>query len=102
MKKYGKQMQMGNQRRSYPNLNAIVKEVHDGLLVMHILQKHGTRIIENQLVLEKKFLCPQHLILNYGRGRHHEKITRIIWCITTGIGSGIGARVKHVTTARMK
>ena len=32
MKKYGKQMQMGNQRRSYPNLNAVVKEVHSGLL----------------------------------------------------------------------
>jgi len=31
-KKYGKQMQMGNQRRSYPNLNAVVKEVHGGLL----------------------------------------------------------------------
>jgi len=32
MKKYGRQMQMGNQRRSFPNLNAIVKEVHNGLL----------------------------------------------------------------------
>jgi len=31
-KKYSKQMQMGNQRRSYPNLNTIVKEVHGGLL----------------------------------------------------------------------
>ncbi len=32
MKKYGKQIQMGNQRRSFPNLTAIVKEVHGGLL----------------------------------------------------------------------
>ena len=32
MKKHSKQMQMGNQRRSYPNLNAIAKEVHSGLL----------------------------------------------------------------------
>jgi predicted dehydrogenase len=32
MKKYGKQMQMGNQRRSFPNLSAVVKEVHSGLL----------------------------------------------------------------------
>src|SRR6476660_8101118 len=32
MKKYGKQMQMGNQRRSYPNLKAVVKEVRAGLL----------------------------------------------------------------------
>jgi len=32
MKKFGKQMQMGDQRRSFPNLNAVVKEVHNGLL----------------------------------------------------------------------
>jgi len=31
-KKFGKQMQMGNQRRSFPNLVAIAKEVHNGLL----------------------------------------------------------------------
>jgi len=31
-KKYGKQIQMGNQRRSFPNLTAVVKEVHAGLL----------------------------------------------------------------------
>jgi predicted dehydrogenase len=30
--KFGKQMQMGNQKRSFPNLNAVVKEVHNGLL----------------------------------------------------------------------
>src|SRR5712671_1107493 len=28
MKKYGKQIQMGDQRRSFPNLTAVVKEVH--------------------------------------------------------------------------
>lgn len=32
MNKYGKHIQMGNQRRSFPNLMAIVKEVHDGLI----------------------------------------------------------------------
>jgi predicted dehydrogenase len=32
MKKYGKQIQMGNQRRSFPNLTSVVKEVHSGLL----------------------------------------------------------------------
>jgi len=32
MKKYGKQMQMGNQRRSFPNTNVLIKEVHNGLL----------------------------------------------------------------------
>jgi len=32
MKKYGKQIQMGNQRRSFPNLTAVVEEVHAGLL----------------------------------------------------------------------
>src|SRR6266705_1332364 len=32
MKKYGKQMQMGNQRRSFPNTISMIKEVHDGLL----------------------------------------------------------------------
>jgi predicted dehydrogenase len=32
MKKYGRQIQMGNQRRSFPNLTAVVKEVHNGLL----------------------------------------------------------------------
>jgi len=31
-KKYGKQMQMGNQRRSFPNTNVLIKEVHNGLL----------------------------------------------------------------------
>jgi len=32
MKKYDKRMQMGNQKRSFPNLSAVVKEVHNGLL----------------------------------------------------------------------
>jgi len=32
MNKYGKLIQMGNQRRSFPNLTAVVKEVHEGLL----------------------------------------------------------------------
>jgi predicted dehydrogenase len=32
MKKYGKQIQMGNQRRSFPNTMAMIKEVHGGLL----------------------------------------------------------------------
>jgi predicted dehydrogenase len=32
MKKYGKLIQMGNQRRSFPNLKAVVKEVHEGLI----------------------------------------------------------------------
>jgi predicted dehydrogenase len=32
MQKYGKQIQMGNQRRSFPNLSSVVKEVHNGLL----------------------------------------------------------------------
>lgn len=32
VKKYGKQIQMGNQRRSFPNLTSVVKEVHSGLL----------------------------------------------------------------------
>jgi predicted dehydrogenase len=32
MKKYGRQIQMGDQRRSFPNLTTVVKEVHAGLL----------------------------------------------------------------------
>jgi predicted dehydrogenase len=32
MKKFGKQIQMGNQRRSFPNLTTVVREVHGGLL----------------------------------------------------------------------
>jgi predicted dehydrogenase len=32
MTTYGKHIQMGNQRRSFPNLTAVVKEVHAGLL----------------------------------------------------------------------
>ena len=32
--------------------------------------------------------------MNCGRVLHRAKITRIILCITTGIGSGIGAQVK--------
>src|SRR6476620_1828724 len=69
---------------------------------IHTWQKPGTRITASQLALGKKFLCPQHWILNYGRDLHQEKITRIIWFITTGIGSGIGAQVKPVTMGRMK
>jgi len=32
MKKYGKQIQVGNQRRSFPNTTGMLKEVHNGLL----------------------------------------------------------------------
>ena len=71
----------------------------EGIIGNAYFEKPGIPIIENQLALVKKFLFLQHLILNYGRDLRHEKITRIIWCITTGIGSGIGAPVKPVTTA---
>jgi predicted dehydrogenase len=62
-----------------------------------ILQKHGTLIIENQLALEKKFLCLQRWILNCGKDLRREKIIRIIWFITTGIGSGIGEACNNGT-----
>ena len=54
------------------------------------------------MALGKKFLFLQHLIGNCGKGPHRAKITRIILCITTGTGSGIGAPAKLATTARMK
>jgi hypothetical protein len=69
---------------------------------MPILEKHGMQIIENLLALVKKFPFHQRLILIYGKARRQEKITRITWFITTGIGSGIGAQRKHVTMQHMK
>ena len=103
MNKYGKLIQMGNQRRSFPNLIEAVKQVQRRiLLAMLISEKHGIPTTANRSALAKKFLCLQHWILIYGRDLRQEKITRTIWFITTGIGSGIGAPVKHVIMVHMK
>ena len=59
MKKYPKQLiQMGNQRRSMPNLIEAVRLVkEEELLVMLILAKPGMPTTGSQSALEKKFLC---------------------------------------------
>ena len=94
---------MGNQRRSMPNIDRSCKRSERRNYWQCIFwQKPGIPITANQLVLVKKFLCLLHLILNCGRDRHREKIIKTILFIITGIGSGIGARLKHVTTERMK
>src|SRR4051794_24059248 len=65
---------------------------------MFILAKHGTRITGLRLVSVKKCRSLLHLILIYGRDQRQGDLIRTTSFITTGTGSGIGAREKHVTT----
>jgi hypothetical protein len=51
-------LQMGNQRRSWPNVSAAIAELHAVLLAALILQKHGIPITAPLLALEKKRLFP--------------------------------------------
>ena len=68
MKKYGKQMQMGNQRRSYPNLNAIVKEVHNGLLGNTYLAKAWYTNNRKSIGIGKKVPVPSTLDFELWQG----------------------------------
>src|SRR6476620_4903399 len=68
MKKYGKQMQMGNQRRSFPNLNAIVKEVHGGLLGNTYLAKAWYTNNRKSIGFGKKVPVPSTLDFELWQG----------------------------------
>src|SRR6478672_13733870 len=68
MKKYGKQMQMGNQRRSFPNLNAIVKEVHGGLLGNTYLAKAWYTNNRKSIGFGKKIPVPSTLDFELWQG----------------------------------
>jgi predicted dehydrogenase len=68
MKKYGKQMQMGNQRRSFPNLSAIVKEVHGGLLGNTYLAKAWYTNNRKSIGFGKKVPVPSSLDFELWQG----------------------------------
>ena len=95
-------MQMGNQRRSWPNINEAMKLLHDGIIGEVYYGKAGMPTIEIQLAMEKWYLFHPILIGNYGRVLLRVKIIVIISFTTTGTGSGIGARANRATTAHMK
>ena len=85
-----------------PTLIEAVKQVQEGVIGNAYFAKAWYTNNRKSIGFGKKIPVPSTSILNCGRDLHHERITRIIWFIITGIGSGIGAPVKPVITERMK
>ena len=100
--KYGKHIQMGNQRRSFPTIIEAVHSVREGIIGDVYLGKAWYTNDRKTIGIGKKFHHLLHWIMNYGRGLLHENLTRTTWFIITGIGSGTGVPGKPVITERMK
>ena len=78
------------------------KDIRDGIIGNPYMGKAWYANNRKSIGIEKKIPVPSTLDFELWQGRHHARISRITWCTTTGIGSGIGARAKHVTTAHMR
>jgi predicted dehydrogenase len=59
--KYGRVIQMGNQRRSWPNVAAAIKEVHDGAIGKPYYAKTWYTNNRGPIGIGKKVPVPQHL-----------------------------------------
>ncbi len=66
--KYGKLIQMGNQRRSFPNLMAVVKEVHGGLIGNAYMGKGWYANNRKSIGYGKKIPVPSSLDFNLWQG----------------------------------
>jgi hypothetical protein len=101
MNKTGKLIQMGNQRRSMPNLIEAVKQVREGIIGNVYMGKAWYANNRKPIGYGKKYPCLPRSILICGRVPLRAAITKTTWFTTTGTGSGIGALLRPATTARM-
>ncbi len=72
-RKYGKHIQMGDQRRSFPSLSGLCSKCAMAPLVRPTWQRPGTPTTGNLLVTDKKLQCRQHSTLSCGRGRRRAR-----------------------------
>ena len=100
--RYGRIVQMGNQKRSYPNLQAAVKEIREGVIGTAYHAKawyNGTRAsIGHGLAGPSR----RPLITSFGKDRHRAGPSRTTSSPTTGIGFGIGGPASRATMACMR
>ncbi len=94
-KKYGRIVQMGNQRRSWPNVIEGINAVKEGAIGRVYYGKGWYANNRPSIGTGKKPKCPIGLIGNCGKAPHPVKPSRTISFTTTGIGSGIGALGKR-------
>ncbi len=100
-RKHNRLVQMGSQRRSWPNLTQAVKEVRDGA-IGKVYYARGWYVNNRQPIgIGKKIAVPSTLDWNLWQGPAPVKISWIILCTITGTGAGIGVPAKFVTTPPM-
>ena len=100
--KYGKHIQMGNQRRSFPTIIDAVHSVREGIIGTVYLGKAWYANDRTTIGTGKKISPPPGLDYELWQGPAVENLTRTTWFITTGIGSGTGVPAKLVITEHMK
>src|SRR5688572_26153447 len=69
---------------------------------MYISARAGMPTTARLLAMVKRWKYLQRSTSTSGRARRRGETIKTIWCITTGIGSGIGALRKPVTMVHMK
>ena len=102
-KKYGHLVQMGTQQRSSPHTIEIINRIKNGLIGRPYFGKAWYANTRTSIGVGKIVPVPDELDWQLWQGpaprRPVQKTTSIR---TTGIGSGIGGRVKRSTMARMR
>jgi len=74
--KYKKILQVGSQRRSFPSLIGIAKEVHDGLIGTTYMAKSWYAITGKSIGIGKKIPVPSILNFELWQGLRHAGIQR--------------------------
>ena len=94
-KKYKNVIQMGNQRRSWPNVVAAIQEVKTGAIGRPYFVKGWYTNNRPSIGIGKQTPFHRGLITNYGKDPLPVVPLKTISFITTGTGCGTGVPVSH-------
>lgn len=96
--KYNRIVQVGNQRRSFPNVIKAMEEIKSGSIGKVRYAKSWYVNNRPSIGTGKVVPVPDYLDWDLWQGLPHVlQISKIISSIITGIGSGIGEQVKRST-----
>ena len=93
--RYKKSVQMGNQRRSWPNVMQAIDELKNGIIGRPYFGKGWYTNNRESIGIGKEVLVRNGSTGICGRDRLRERSTKTILYITTGTGFGIGEPAKH-------
>ncbi len=101
-KKYNRLVQMGNQRRSWPNINEAMKMLHEGIIGEVYYGKGWYANNRKSIGYGKVVPVPSNLDWELWQGPAPRQDYRDNLSPTTGIGSGTGVQASRVITVHMK